>query len=133
MQFTVSRQIPTFTISWRNPEPQHRDCGLDAYVAAVKEASEVARELAGVERVHLAGYCGGGLIVAPLLANLAALGDTTASSATFLVTVLDWDVDSVLGAFANRWTVAVSSRRSQSKGIVSGRELNTFLSWVRPR
>jgi polyhydroxyalkanoate synthase subunit PhaC len=132
MEFAVSRQIPTFAISWRNPEPQHRDWGFDAYVAAAREAAEVVREIRGSNRVNLAGYCGGGLIVALLLAHLAAIGDSTVNSATLMVTVLDWDVDSQLGAFVNPRTVGAASRRSESKGVRSGREMNRFLSWVRP-
>jgi polyhydroxyalkanoate synthase len=132
MEFAVSRQLPTFAISWRNPEPQHREWGFDAYVAAAKEAAEVVREITGSDSINLAGYCGGGLTVALLLAHLAALGDSTVNSATLMVTVLDWDVDSQLAAFVNPRTVAAASRLSESKGVRSGREMNRFLSWVRP-
>lgn len=132
MEFTVSRQIPTFAISWRNPEPEHREWGLDAYVAAVREAGEVVREISRSNRVNLAGYCGGGLVAALTLAHLAALGDPIFNSGTLMVTVLDWGVDSQLGAFVNDRTVAAAVRRSARKGIRPGREMNTFLSWVRP-
>ena len=132
LEFTLSRQIPTFAMSWRNPGPEHRDWGLDAYVAAVTEASDVARAVTGSDAVNLAGYCAGGLTVALSLAYLAARGESLVNSATLLVTALDWDVDSQLVAFAGPRTVTTALRGSRSKGIISGRQMNTFLSLLRP-
>ena len=31
-EYAVARGVPFFTVSWRNPQPEHRDWGLDEYV-----------------------------------------------------------------------------------------------------
>src|SRR5689334_7832190 len=42
IEHTVAAGIPYFAISWRNPTAAQRDWNLDTYVAACKEAIEVA-------------------------------------------------------------------------------------------
>src|SRR5271156_4028731 len=39
-EYAVARGVPFFTVSWRNPQPEHRNWGLDEYVSAIKQALE---------------------------------------------------------------------------------------------
>ena len=47
VEYAVSRGIPTFMISWRNPGPAQRHWGLDAYAAACLDAMRVAADVVG--------------------------------------------------------------------------------------
>src|SRR5215813_329458 len=47
VRFLLESGIQPFCVSWRNPTAAHRDWGLDTYVAALDEAVDVAREIAG--------------------------------------------------------------------------------------
>lgn len=121
-----------FSISWRNAQPEHRDWDLDTYVAAVIEATDAALEITGSPDLNLLGVCAGGITSAAMLGHLAAIGDKRINAATFLVTIIDWDVPSTMGTMLSAPVVAASTRRSQDKGILAGEDLNKIFAWLRP-
>jgi len=41
IQFALKGGLQPFAISWKNPTPAQRDFGLDTYVAALEEATDV--------------------------------------------------------------------------------------------
>src|SRR5678815_5932170 len=89
VEYAVAAGIPYFAVSWRNPTPAQRDWNLDTYVAACKEAIEVACEVTGSADANVLGMCAGGITMACLLGHLAATGERLVHSATFLVAGLD--------------------------------------------
>ena len=121
-----------FAISWRNPGPEHRDWNLDTYCAAILEATDAALEITGSTDLNILGVCAGGITQAALLAHLAAIGDTRIRSASFLVTIIDWDVPSMMGTMISRPVVEAATRRSQRQGILKGEDLSKIFAWLRP-
>jgi polyhydroxyalkanoate synthase len=85
VEHMVRAGFPYFAMSWRNPTAAHRDWNLDIYVAACKEAIEVACEITGADGADVAGICAGGITMGCLLGHLAATSDDIVASATFLV------------------------------------------------
>ncbi len=121
-----------FTISWRNPTPRERGWDLAAYISAIKQAIDAAVEITGSADVNILGVCAGGITTAILLGHLAALGDSRVNSATFLVTVLDTEVPSMMGMFASQRAIAAARRNSDRRGILAGDELARIFAWLRP-
>ena len=132
IEHLVSKGQQVFAISFRNPGPEHRDWSLDTYVAAILEAADAAIEISGSPDLNVLGVCAGGITMAAMLGHLAARGDTRFNSATFLVTILDWDVPSTLGTFMSRPVVNAGRRRSQDKGVLDGADLGRVFAWLRP-
>jgi len=66
------------------------------------------------------------------MGHLAALDDDRIASATFMVTVLDTAVPSMVGMLVSEKTVASSLRRSQKRGVLSGAELGRAFALLRP-
>jgi polyhydroxyalkanoate synthase subunit PhaC len=132
IEHAVANGQQVFTVVWRNPRPEHRDWGLDTYLAAVLEALEATLDITGQDDLNLVGVCAGGITSAALLGHLAATGDTRVHAATFLVTVLDWDVPSMVGTMTSRPVVAAAIQQSQAKGILDGRDLGRLFAWLRP-
>jgi polyhydroxyalkanoate synthase len=65
----LDRGFDVYVTSWKNPGADLRDAGFDDYVIeGVAEAVRVARELSGAEKVHAAGYCIGGTMLATYMA-----------------------------------------------------------------
>ena len=89
VEHVVQSGVPYFAMSWRNPTPAQRDWNLDTYVAACKEAIEVACEITGATDANVVGICAGGITMACLLGHLAAPGERLVHSATFMVAGLD--------------------------------------------
>jgi len=121
-----------FAISWRNPGPEHRDWNLDTYCAAIIEATDAALEITGSDDLNILGVCAGGITQAALLAHLAAIGDTRIRSASFLVTIIDWAVPSMMGTMISQPVVEAATRRSQRQGVLKGEDLSKIFAWLRP-
>ncbi len=132
IEHAVSSGHQVFTISWFNPGPEQRDWDLDTYVAAVLEAADAAIEITGSPDVNLLGVCAGGITSAAALGYLAATDDERVGSASFLVTILDWDVPSTVGTFVSGPVIAAATRRSRRKGILAGEDLSRLFAWMRP-
>ena len=52
VRFLLEGGIQMFAISWRNPTVENRDWGLDTYVAALDEAVDAVREIAGSDDIR---------------------------------------------------------------------------------
>ncbi len=132
VEHMVAQGQQCFMVSWRNPGPEQRDWDLSAYVAAIIEASDAALEITGTKDLNLLGVCAGGITTASLLGHLAASNDERIRSATFLVTVIDWDVPSTMGSLISGPTLETSRRQSSRKGILDGGDLQRVFAWLRP-
>ncbi|HEV2580408.1 MAG TPA: alpha/beta fold hydrolase, partial [Ktedonobacteraceae bacterium] len=132
VQYVVASGIQVFTISWRNPTPAHRDWGFETYDQAIMEAMAVVRAITGSEDVNISGACLGGMTLAMLLGHLAAKGDRRINTATFLVTVLDSNVESTMGLFATKETIEAAKQAVRLKGVIEGQEMARMFAWLRP-
>ncbi len=121
-----------FMVSWRNPGPEHRDWGLDTYLAALIEAIDATLEISESPDLNLLGVCAGGITSAALLGHLAAVGDERVHSASFLVTILDWSIPSTVGTMVSGPVLEAARRASRSKGILDGDSLGKVFAWLRP-
>ena len=132
VEHLVGEGHQVFAISWRNPGPEHRDWNLDTYVAAIIEATDAAIEITGSRDLNLLGVCAGGITSAGLLGHLAAIDDDRIRSASFLVTIIDWDVPSTMGTMISGPVIETSTRRSQRDGVLKGDDLAKVFAWLRP-
>ncbi len=121
-----------FVASWRNPGPEHRDWGLDTYLAALLEAIDATLEITGSPDLNVLGVCAGGSTSAALLGHLAAVDDDRIHSASFLVTILDWSVPSSVGTMLSGPVLNAARRSSRAKGILDGDSLGKVFAWLRP-
>lgn len=89
-----------FVVSWVNPDESYRDVGIDNYVEEgfLRAIAEV-KQLCGVKKVNVAGYCIGGTVLALSLALLARRGDNSVKSATFFTTLADFAEPGEVGVF----------------------------------
>lgn len=131
-EYAVAHGVPFFTVSWRNPGPEHRDWGIDQYVGALKDALAAVCEISGSRDVNLAAVCAGGITSTLLLGHLAALGDPRIYAATLIVTMLDSTERSMTAMFATDEGVAAAVARSRRKGVLDAGELARTFAWLRP-
>ncbi|MEG0967996.1 MAG: class II poly(R)-hydroxyalkanoic acid synthase [Pseudomonas sp.] len=133
VQYMLKNGLQTFMISWRNPDPRHREWGLSSYVEALEEAMNVCRAITGSREVNLMGACAGGLTIAALQGHLQAKRQLRRiSSATYLVSLLDSQIDSPASLFADEQTLEAAKRRSYQQGVLDGREIAKVFAWMRP-
>ena len=133
IRYELSHGIQPFLISWRNPQIEHRDWGLDDYVEAITKALDIIADVAGARKVNVAGACSGGITTATLLSRLKALKDDRINSATLMVCVLHPQRnDSEAGALVSEHGIKLARERSAKKGILEGSSLARTFAWLRP-
>ncbi len=130
--YLVANGLQVFTISWRNPTPEHREWGFDTYDHAILEAIDVVRAITGSLDINILGACLGGMTLATLLGHLAARGDRRIHAVTFLVTVLDSNIESTMGLFATKETIEAARQVSRLRGVIEGQEMARAFAWLRP-
>jgi poly[(R)-3-hydroxyalkanoate] polymerase subunit PhaC len=134
VEYAVQQGIQTFMIVWRNPRPElgHGRWGLDDYLAAQGRAAGVVREITGSQTVNWLGLCAGGITTALYLGHLAAKGDKSVHSATFIVTLLANHHPNVVGQFDNRGSQETMRRAAEAEQILPASLLRTSFAWLRP-
>ena len=134
VEFAVSQGIQVFMVVWRNPSPQRGDgkWGLDEYLAAEERANEVVKKITRSEKINLLGLCAGGITLAYVLAHLAAIGDESASSATFVVTMLTGDKPNVVGMLDTGQARTILEQAAAKEDIVPGTALRSLFAMLRP-
>ena len=132
IEYTVSRGITCFLISWRNPDGRHADWDFDTYAAAALRAIDVARDTANSDDVNVIGMCAGGILTATVLNHLAHTSDERVATATLGVTLLDFSVPTTVGLFNTAPLMATARGRSQMRRGLDGRSLGSVFSWLRP-
>ena len=132
IRYLVANGVQVFAISWRNPTPQQREWGFEAYDRAILEAIDATRAITESPDVNITGSCLGGMTLATLLGYLAAREDQRIHAVTFLVTVLDSNVESTMGLFATKETIAAAKEASRVRGVLEGQEMARVFAWLRP-
>jgi len=132
VEYAVSRGLSFFAISWRNPGKDQAGWSLDDYAAAEERAIDVVRDISKSDDVNLLSLCAGGILSAGLLSHLAAGSDTRVNSASFGVTLLDFDTPAPVGMFRVAPLLSFARNKSKSEGILEGRTLGAMFNWMRP-
>jgi polyhydroxyalkanoate synthase len=134
VEFAVSQGIQVFMIVWRNPNSLlgHGSWGLDDYLAAEERANEVVKKITRSDKVNLLGLCAGGITLSYVLAHYAAIGDESAGSATFVVTMLTGGKPNVVGMLDTRQARTVLEQAAAAEQIVPGTALRSLFAMLRP-
>jgi polyhydroxyalkanoate synthase len=94
-------------ISWKNPGEEDRGLGLDDYRRlGILSAVETIRRIVPSTKIHAAGYCLGGTLLAIAAAALARNGDDPFKTVTFLAAQVDFKDAGELTLFTNESQIA---------------------------
>jgi polyhydroxyalkanoate synthase len=133
-EFLTKSGFTLFCVSWRNPTPDQRAWGLDAYVAALDEAVDAAREISGCDDITMMGSCSGGMTSMAYLGYLAGTHQNKVRNITLAVCVLDIGSaeDIALGSLITPTTMRAAKEASKLRGVLDGQELSRIFAWMRP-
>jgi polyhydroxyalkanoate synthase subunit PhaC len=124
LEWAVQHRRSVFAISYRNPDVSMRQVTLDDYlVHGPSAAMGVIADITGSPKIDIVGLCLGGALTAMLAAYLAASGDTRLGSLTLLNTLLDYSEPGVVGAFADKQTIARLEATMAREGVMSGSKM----------
>lgn len=134
VRFLLDSGIQVFCVSWRNPTAAHRDWGLESYVAALDEAVDAAREVAGCDDISMMGSCSGGITSTAYLATLGSAGQQKIRNMVLAVCLLEPNTagDSAFGCLMTPETMHAAKESSRLRGMVDGHDLARVFAWMRP-
>jgi polyhydroxyalkanoate synthase len=134
IKFLLENGVQTFCVSWRNPTAEHAEWGLAQYVAALDEAVDATREIAGCDDVSMMGSCSGGITSAAYLSTLGVANGQKIRNLVLAVCVLDTDTagDSAFGSLVTPETMRAAKVASRARGVLDGRDLARMFAWMRP-
>jgi poly[(R)-3-hydroxyalkanoate] polymerase subunit PhaC len=134
VEYCVANGIQTFMIVWRNPKAElgHGRWGLDDYLAAQAQAADVIKKITGSDTINWLGLCAGGITAALMLGYLAATGDPSAGSATFIVTMLTNRFPNIIGMMDTEASRRALRQAAAAGQVFPGRSVRTSFAWLRP-
>jgi polyhydroxyalkanoate synthase subunit PhaC len=128
VRWAVNQGHTVFMISWVNPEERLAEKGFDDYMTeGYLGALDAIEQATGEKEVNAIGYCLGGTLLGSTLAYMAAKKDNRIKSATFFVTMLDFEEAGELGVFIDEEQLRSLEEKMHRRGYLEGSEMaNTF-------
>jgi len=124
VEYAVAQGHQVFLISWRSAVAETQHLTWDDYLnLGPLKAIDVARDIAGVDRVHALGFCVGGTIMSCAAGVLAARGEDRLVTLTLLTTMIDFEDTGDIGLLIDAPSVALREATIGNGGILPGKEL----------
>jgi polyhydroxyalkanoate synthase len=132
IKWCVDQGITVFVISWVNPDKQLGAKTWDDYMnEGPLAAMDVIERATGELKVHTAGYCVGGTLLATTLAWLADKRRVRATSATFLAAQVDFTHAGDLLVFVDEGQISALERDMQESGVLEGSRMAMAFNMLR--
>ncbi len=132
VRWAVSQGHTVFMISWVNPDEKLSSKRFDDYmVEGYLAALDAIEQATGEREVNAIGYCLGGTLLAGTLAYMAAVGDDRIKSATFFVTMTDFQEAGELGVFIDEEQLNALEGKMEKQGYLDGSEMATTFNMLR--
>ncbi|MGZ8369624.1 MAG: PHA/PHB synthase family protein, partial [Caulobacteraceae bacterium] len=133
LKWLVDQGHTVFVISWANPDENHRDKDLTAFVKeGAVEALRAVEQATGEREVDVIGFCLGGTLTSITLGYLQAIGDAgRVASATLIAALTDFGDLGEWSVFLGEDEVETFAEYLAEKGYVEGHDLARLFSVVR--
>ena len=132
VRWAVSQGHTVFVISWVNPDENLAQKGFDDYMTeGYLAALDAIEQATGEREVNAIGYCLGGTLLASTLAWMAAVGDDRIKTATFFVTMMDFQEAGELGVFIDEEQLSALEEKMNKRGYLEGSEMATTFNMLR--
>jgi len=132
IRWAVEQGHTVFVISWVNPDERLAHKSFDDYLVDGAVAALKAVERAtGEPDANVIGYCLGGTLLACTLAWLAAKKEKRIASATFFVSMIDFEAPGELEVFIDEAQLDALEARMKQRGYLEGAEMATTFNMLR--
>ncbi|MCP3408312.1 alpha/beta hydrolase [Bradyrhizobium sp. CCGB01] len=132
VKWCVDQGITVFVISWVNPDKRLGNKSWEDYMKeGPLTAMDVIEKVTGEMKVHTAGYCVGGTMLATTLAWLAEKRRQRVSSATFFAAQVDFTHAGDLLVFVDEEQIAALEQDMKAAGVLEGSKMAMAFNMLR--
>jgi polyhydroxyalkanoate synthase len=132
IKWCVDQGITVFVISWVNPD---KELSKKTWADYMKEgplaAMDVIEKVTGEMKVHTAGYCVGGTLLASTLAYLAEKRRQRVTSATLFAAQVDFTHGGDLLVFVDEDQISALERDMEESGVLEGSRMAMAFNMLR--
>ncbi|MDD1529146.1 class I poly(R)-hydroxyalkanoic acid synthase [Bradyrhizobium sp. WBOS7] len=132
IKWCVDQGITVFVISWVNPDKRLGNKSWEDYMKeGPLTAMDVIEKVTGEMKVHTAGYCVGGTMLATTLAWLAEKRRQRVSSATFFAAQVDFTHAGDLLVFVDEEQISSLEQDMKAAGVLEGSKMAMAFNMLR--
>lgn len=132
VRWAVEQGHTVFVVSWVNPDGRLAHKSFDDYLTEGSLAAlDVIEGITGEKQTNVIGYCLGGTLLACTLAWLAAKKQSRIRSATFFVSMIDFERPGELEVFIDEQQVTALEKKMEERGYLEGSEMATTFNMLR--
>jgi polyhydroxyalkanoate synthase len=132
IKWCVDQGITVFVISWVNPDKRLGNKSWEDYMKeGPLTAMDVIERATGEMKVHTAGYCVGGTMLATTLAWLAEKRRQRVTSATFFAAQVDFTHAGDLLVFVDEHQISALEHDMKTAGVLEGSKMAMAFNMLR--
>ncbi|MCL4166192.1 UNVERIFIED_CONTAM: hypothetical protein GTU68_016255, partial [Idotea baltica] len=132
VRYLTSQGFTVFMVSWKNPDAEDRDLGMEDYRSlGIMDAVDAIDAITDGQQIHALGYCLGGTLLSIAAATMAREKDDRLKTLTLLAAQVDFTEAGELTLFINDSQLAYLEDMMWDKGYLDTKQMSGAFQLLR--